>query len=70
MNEIVPLSNNDRIVQLGDSFHIDNLATTAASEGAFGCTVNGQSRQRHHRQALQSIHNLHKANKAVPSIYE
>ena len=68
MNEDVPLSTNNRIVQVGDSFHIENLATTAAS-GAFGCTVKGQSRQRHHRQALQSIHDLHKANKPLSQAF-
>ena len=47
-----------RIIQLGDPFHIDNLAVNAASIAAFGDTERDNHRQVHHRQLLQSIHDM------------
>ena len=41
-----------------DLFHADNLAFTHASIAAFGETERNNHRQRHHRQLLQSIHDL------------
>ena len=43
-----------------DPFHIDNLAVTNASVGAFGETERNNHRQRHHRQCMQSIYDLMK----------
>ena len=47
-----------KIIQLGDPFHIDNLAVNAASIAAFGDTEKNNHRQIHHRQLLQSLHDL------------
>ena len=47
-----------KIIQLGDPFHIDNLAVNAASIAAFGDTEKDNHRQIHHCQLLQSLHDL------------
>ena len=47
-----------RAIIMGDPYHIDNLAVKWASVTAFGQTVRGDHRQTHHRQLLQSIHDL------------
>ena len=47
-----------KTTQLGNPFHIDNLAVNAASIAAFGDTEKNNHRQIHHRQLLQSLHNL------------
>ena len=48
------------IVDLGDGFHIDNLAVTHAINKAFGETERGEHSQCHHRQAMQSLGDCHK----------
>jgi hypothetical protein len=50
---------DDLVILFGDPFHKDNLAVKCASEGAFGYTEKGQSRQCHHRQLMQTFHDLH-----------
>ena len=47
-----------RCVQLGDPFHIDNLAMTWASRIAFGDTESGKHEQLHHRQLIQSFFDI------------
>jgi hypothetical protein len=49
----------------GDMFHIDNLMCAHASNHAFGETVRGEHSQVHHRQLLQSLHDIHKNNRVV-----
>ena len=49
----------DQVILFGDPFHKDNLAVKCASEGAFGYTEKGQNRQCHHRQLMQTFHDLH-----------
>ena len=46
-----------------DPFHCCNLATQHVTEKGFGKTESGNSRQIHHRQALQSIHDVVIADK-------
>jgi hypothetical protein len=47
-----------------DPFHIDNLVVTLASLAAFGETERNNHRQSHHRQLIQSIHDVHKKAKS------
>jgi hypothetical protein len=49
-----------RSIQLGDPSHIDNLIVTLASLAAFGETERNNHWQTHHRQLIQSIHDIHK----------
>eukprot|EP00978_Attheya_sp_CCMP212_P000714 scaffold1423_cov39-Attheya_sp.AAC.1 len=44
----------------GDMYHIDNLMCMHTSNDAFGETDRGVHSQVHHRQLLQSIHDIHK----------
>lgn len=51
---------------LGDGYHIGNLITTGMSIRGFGDdTVKGDFRQVHHRQLLQTFHDLRSANKQL-----
>eukprot|EP00978_Attheya_sp_CCMP212_P020213 scaffold57562_cov32-Attheya_sp.AAC.1 len=52
-------------LKLGDWFHIDNLIVTHASLAAFGDTIRGEHRQIHHRQLVQSLHDIHKGHKSA-----
>ena len=54
-----------RSIELGDPFHIDNLIVTLESIAAFGDTERGNHRQSHHRQLIQSIHDVHKKVKTL-----
>jgi hypothetical protein len=54
-----------RSIELGDPFHIDNLIVTLASLAAFGETERNNHRQTHHRQLIQSIHDIHKKAKKL-----
>ena len=45
-------------IQFGDWYHIDNLIVTHSSKAAFGETERGNHSECHHRQLLESIHNL------------
>jgi hypothetical protein len=48
-----------RPVRGGDPFHIDNLIVKWASIGAFGDTERDNHSEVHHRQLLESIHDIH-----------
>jgi hypothetical protein len=52
-------------IELGDPFHINNLIVTLASLAAFGETERNNHRQTHHRQLIQSIHDIHKKAKKL-----
>jgi hypothetical protein len=54
-----------RSIELGDPFHIDNLIVTLASTAAFGETDRNNHRQTHHRQLIQSIHDIDKKAKQL-----
>jgi hypothetical protein len=49
----------------GDMFHIDNLMCLHASNHAFGETERREHSQVHHRQLLQSLHDIHKNDRLV-----
>jgi hypothetical protein len=49
----------------GDMYHIDNLMCTHASNASFGETERGDHSQVHHRQLLQSLHDVHKKDRAA-----
>ena len=53
------------VIIMGDPYHIDNLAVKWASLIAFGQTIRGDHRQTHHRQLLQSIHDMRKIDPVV-----
>ena len=48
-----------RPIKFGDPFHIDNLVMTHASLGSFGETDRENNSEIHHRQLLQSMHDIH-----------
>lgn len=52
-------------VNMEDPYHDDNLIVGAVSITAFGETEKGNSRQKHHRQLIQSIHDLHSYDPAL-----
>jgi hypothetical protein len=54
-----------RSIELSDPFHIDNLIVTLASLAVFGETERSNHRQTHHRQLIQSIHNIYKKAKKL-----
>lgn len=47
----------------GDLYHTGNILATGGSVAAFGTKVKGDFRQVHHLQCMQSLHDLHYANK-------
>ena len=48
-----------RPINLGDSFHIDQLIIKYLSEGATGKTDKGNHAQLHHRQIIQTIYDIY-----------
>ena len=54
-----------RPILLCNLFHADNLAVHHASVTAFGDTERNNHRQRHHRQLLQSIYDLHMIDQSL-----